>query len=357
MKILIDIGHPAHVHYFKNMIKIMKIKGHDFLIVARDKEVSHILLEKYDIDFKSRGKGKKSLLGKILYTLYADLKILNYAIAFKPDVLMSFGSPYVSHVSQLIGKPHIAMTDTEHASLGIIAFAPFTKTIITPNCFLKEFKNKQIRFKGYFELGYLSPKYFKPDPMIMKEMGIDNEKKSVLFRYVSWDASHDIGQSGITDDVKLEMIKLFENNGYNILISSEGKLLSDFKKYQIRISPDKIHDVLNAVNIFIGESGTMATEAAVLGTPSIYVNSLDAGVFRDEVKYKLLYSYRNTQGLIENVKQLLGDKDLENSHIVRRKKMLKDKIDVTEFLVWFIENYPKSVNVMKENPDYQLNFM
>ncbi len=30
-----------------------------------------------------------------------------------------------------------------------------------------------------------------------------------------------------------------------------------------------------------------------------------------------------------------------------------DKIDVTTFLVWFVENYPQSVKVMKENPDYQ----
>jgi len=36
--------------------------------------------------------------------------------------------------------------------------------------------------------------------------------------------------------------------------------------------------------------------------------------------------------------------------------MLKDKIDVTAFLVWFIENWPESFNIMKENPDYQYRF-
>lgn len=30
--------------------------------------------------------------------------------------------------------------------------------------------------------------------------------------------------------------------------------------------------------------------------------------------------------------------------------MLSDKIDVTAFMVWFIENYPKSAKIMKENP-------
>lgn len=30
--------------------------------------------------------------------------------------------------------------------------------------------------------------------------------------------------------------------------------------------------------------------------------------------------------------------------------MITDKIDVTAFKVWFIENYPVSLRIMKENP-------
>ena len=40
----------------------------------------------------------------------------------------------------------------------------------------------------------------------------------------------------------------------------------------------------------------------------------------------------------------------------RREKMLADKIDVTAFLVWFIDNYPGSVRTMKTNPEYQFTF-
>ena len=44
MKILIDINHPAHVHYFKNFIKIMEKKGHEFLIISRNKEINGLKL-------------------------------------------------------------------------------------------------------------------------------------------------------------------------------------------------------------------------------------------------------------------------------------------------------------------------
>ena len=57
MKILIDINHPAHVHYFRNIIKSMQTNGHEFHIIARDREVIFELLKAYDIEYTNRGKG------------------------------------------------------------------------------------------------------------------------------------------------------------------------------------------------------------------------------------------------------------------------------------------------------------
>jgi predicted glycosyltransferase len=44
MKVLIDIGHPAHVHFYKNTIKELEAKGHEVLVTARDKDVAINLL-------------------------------------------------------------------------------------------------------------------------------------------------------------------------------------------------------------------------------------------------------------------------------------------------------------------------
>ena len=106
MKILIDIGHPAHVHYFKNFIKIMESKGNQFLIISRNKEIEHYLLKQYDIPFIDRGKGQKRLIGKAVYYFKAVCLIYFKAIKFAPDIIMSSGSPYTAFVSKLICKPH-----------------------------------------------------------------------------------------------------------------------------------------------------------------------------------------------------------------------------------------------------------
>ena len=47
MKILFDLGHPAHVHYFKNLIKLLEKNGNKVLIIAREKDVTQNLLKHY----------------------------------------------------------------------------------------------------------------------------------------------------------------------------------------------------------------------------------------------------------------------------------------------------------------------
>ena len=58
----------------------------------------------------------------------------------------------------------------------------------------------------------------------------------------------------------------------------------------------------------------------------------------------------------EKAIELLNTPNLKSEFQKRRRKMLTDKIDVTAFMVWFIENYPKSFKIMKDNPEYQYKF-
>ena len=62
MKVLFDLGHPAHVHYFKNLIKLLKKHGHKVLVIARKKDVTQKLLKNYKIPYKSRGEVQKPLV-------------------------------------------------------------------------------------------------------------------------------------------------------------------------------------------------------------------------------------------------------------------------------------------------------
>ena len=70
-KIYIDINHPAHVHYFRNFIKIMEEKGHRFVVSNRDDKMINYLLDYYKISHYTRNKRRnnKSIWNVILNLL------------------------------------------------------------------------------------------------------------------------------------------------------------------------------------------------------------------------------------------------------------------------------------------------
>jgi predicted glycosyltransferase len=341
MKILIDIGHPAHVHYFHNFIEIMQNNNHNILVIARDKEVSQVLLKQYNIPYINRGKGGKGLFGKIVYLFKANYILLSESISFKPDVFLSFASPYAAQVSWILRKKHITFTDTEHAKLGNYAFMPFSSTIITPNSFHKDLGKKHIKFNGYMEQCYLAPKYFTA-ANVSNLLKIHENEKYIILRFVSWGASHDIGHSGLNDKVKVEIVNRLSKE-YKVFISSEEELPQKFLKYKLNIPPEKMHDVLANAHLFIGEGATMASECAILGTPAIYVNSLNAGTLISQEKNGNLFGFRNSDGVLEKAIEILNTPNLTEVFKTKQNKLLENTIDVTSFIVDFVENHNKAI--------------
>lgn len=356
MKILIDINHPAHVHLFKNFAWIMQKKGHEIIFTTIEKEVSLELLDCYGFKYFRLGSNQKGIIKKIITMFFYDMKLLKIGLKYNFDFYISHGSVYASIVSVLLRKPHFAFEDTEHAKLNNFISHLFSKTILTSKSYYNDLGKKHIKYNGYLELCYLHPNYFKLDSSILNILGVRKGEKYVVMRFVSWNASHDVGHSGLSLEMKRKAVNELSKYA-KVFISSEGELPEDLKKYQIKIPPEKMHDALAFAALFVGEGATMASECAVLGTPAIYINSLELGYCTEEEKYGLLCNFRDFNGVLEKALEILRIPNLKLEWQKRRQKMLSDKIDVTAFMVWFIENYPDSIKIMKEKPDYQLRFI
>ena len=52
MKIVVDINHPSHIHYYRNFINGMTERGHKILITASEKDITYNLLNSYGYDYK-----------------------------------------------------------------------------------------------------------------------------------------------------------------------------------------------------------------------------------------------------------------------------------------------------------------
>jgi len=271
MKILVGVMHPKHVYMFKNFIHEMIKRGHEVEIVAIEKDITGTLLKKFQLRFTHIGKNPSSLLGKILHIPLWTYRTFKFSMRFKPDLFIGQAFPHFAYVSVLLNKPYIIFEDTEIAQAVQAITFPFASSIVTPSCYKKNLGRKHILFEGYFELAYLHPNYFIPDATVLDDAGLTPDVPYIVMRFVSWQATHDVGQQGIRD--KIGLVRMLEQYR-RVLITSEGPLPEALEQYRIQVSPEKLHDLLYYANLYIGEGGTIATEAAVLGTPSIYVSSL-----------------------------------------------------------------------------------
>lgn len=359
MKILIDIGHPAHVHLFKNFAWQMQKKGHKILFTCRDKEFEIYLLKKYGFEYRSFGKKYSSKFGKILGLIEFDFKEFISGLKFKPDMFLSHGSMYAAHAAYILRKPHISLEDTFNQEQ-VRLYKPFTDVILTGDYSHPDLGEKETRYKGYHELAYLHPNYFSPDKTVLEELGVKENEKYVIIRFVSWQATHDAGHKGITFENKLKAVKEFEKYA-KVFISSESELPKELEAYRIKIEPHRMHDALAFASLLFGESTTMAEECAMLGVPACIIYKHKTYYTQHlENDYELLFNYTLEESdqlkAIEKGVELLNTPNLKEQWQEKRNKMLADKIDVTAFMVWFVENYPSSVQILKDNPEFQNNF-
>ncbi len=354
MRILIDIGHPAHVHVFKFLARELMNRGHEFHFTVRESENSGYLLEKFGYNFTSLGKKKKGSIKKLFGTIRFTLRICMVSRKFHPDMYLSHGSMYAGYAAFLFRKPHLALEDSgnlEQLRLSV----PVSDVIISPFILPVDFGHKHIRYDGYHEIMYLHPKYFTPDKDIFTYLKINSNEPYAILRFVSWSATHDRGQAGLSIDEKRKVINYLSQK-LKVFISNENDLDSEFESFKIDIPPEKMHDALSFASIYIGEGATMASEAGILGTPSFYVSTIPRCYNEDQERYGTVFNFKSFDGLIEKIDKILGTPDIKAEWIKKRNIILNEKIDVTAFLIWFVENWPESFRIMKENPRYQETF-
>jgi hypothetical protein len=337
MKILIDLTHPAHVHFFKYAARIWMAHGHDVKFVARDKEVTLQLMDAYGFSYRKLSTIRKGLLGLFIELIEHQSKLCSAIKDYKPDVILNIGGTFIVHVAKLLGIKTIVFTDTEHAKLSNSITFPFATWICTPDCYPDDLGKKQVRYQGYQELAYLHPYYFKPDPEVLKLIGLETDERFFILRFVSWGATHDVGQRGLSEDSRRTLINRISKFG-KVFITSEAGLPEDLSPYQIKISPEFMHDLLYYASLYIGEGATMASEAAILGTPSIYTSTIELGVINElKDKYHLVYQYDRNRKAIDKAIEIASGAETKSDYALNHQQMLADKIDVTKWVVEFVE--------------------
>ena len=116
-----------------------------------------------------------------------------------------------------------------------------------------------------------------------------------------------------------------------------------------------MHHALAGADLFVGEGATMASESAILGTPSVYINPLEAGSINELEKYGFIYHFRNADGVSQKIRELLETTLLKEKFIEKSKEIIRHKTDLTEFLFRLFINWPESLESLKKQYDINRN--
>lgn len=361
MKILIDIGHPAHVHLFRNLHNRLISGGHTVYVTVKNIPIALSLLESYKIKFANLGDKPTGFLNKIVRQFFFTKQIIRLVRQNKIDIGLGV-SVSIAQAGMLTPMKSIVFDDDDFKATPFYALAAHLPSnhVLTPDCVQTMNLKKIIPYAGYHELAYLHPNVFTPDPSVLNDLGVNQNERFFVLRFNAFKAHHDIGKEGLSLENKRELVTKLRQFG-KVFISGEQKLEKEFQQYQLPSSSEQIHSVLYYASMLISDSQTMTSEAAVLGTPALRMNSFVGKISyleEQEKKYALTYGFLpdNFVGLLAKIDELLAMPNLKPEWQLRREKMLGDKIDVTAFLTWFVENYPGSIGELKKDPDYTNRF-
>lgn len=337
MRVLFEITHPALVHLFRHAIAELTDRDHEVTITSREKGVTAQLLDAYDLPHRSLSTKGETALSLATEWARREVRIVSVARSVDPDVIVSQISPAAAHAAGVTRSACVLFADSEVEWLPIALTRPFADVICTPANFASDLGSSQRRYRGFHELAYLHPDRFEPDPDRLRRHGVNPSAPYSVVRFVSWSAHHDVGSDGFTRAGKRELVTTLADQG-DVYVTSEGRLPATLDPYRLPVPPEVVHDLLYYADVYVGDSQTMATEAAVLGTPSVRSNSFagegDMSNFVElESEYGLVRSTPEERAAIETAEELAADPGSDERWDRRRERLLADKIDVTDFVV------------------------
>jgi predicted glycosyltransferase len=343
LRVLVDIAHPAHIHFFKNIVSELEKRGHEILIVARQKDVTLLLLDHLGHEYETAGgQLSSSRRGQLVELIRRVHYICQVGRRFRPNLILT-RNPSGVQAARLLRT--VGIFDTDDGSAAGIHFAsaaPFATFITSPDCILEDYGSKHIKYPGYKQSTYLHPDVFTPDSTVLDELSLRENEPFYLLRFVSMTASHDKGEQGIGYDLKASIIQELQSHG-KVFISSEAPLPERWRDLYFPLPPHRMHDAIAFAALLVGDSQSMAAEAAMLGTPNIRMSSFVGRIsYLEELerRYQLTFGFypRQKDAFLNKMRSLVTDPQAREAAHQGRNLLLSEKKNIVHWYVNFIEN-------------------
>jgi hypothetical protein len=336
MRYLFFTNTPAHVHLYRHAATSLERQGHEILVLARDYGCTEDLLSYYGLPYQiygvcdtTKGSFFRSLPGH-----YAS--IFRKTLRYDPDLVFGIGG-YAAHAGAVARTPAVLIHDSEPTTLDHLVSRPFASMILTPHAFQKDLGEKHYRFTGFKETAYLHPDVYEPEGDVRAQLGVDASEPYAIVRLNAFGSHHDVGHGGFTADQRRTLIERLSEHT-TVFVSDEGGDLdlAGLDAQAFDVHPALMHDALAEATVVVADTQTVATEAALLGTPVIRSNSFvgddDMGNFIELEAQDLIRNLETFDSVLDTAVEFARDDDVGRRWERRRRAYLGDLVNLTELI-------------------------
>ncbi len=272
----VDLDNTPHVMFFEPIFKELERRGYRMLITARRAFQVCELADEKGIKYIEAGRhnGKNKLI-KFIGLYYRALQLLPIARKNKPALAISHGSRSQIIVCNLLGIPSVLIADYEFSKT-LPTMRPTWEFVpeVIPGDSLACAKEHIRTYPGIKEDVYVP--FFKPDPAIIHELGLQMEKVIVTVRPPATEAHYHNPEAEILFDRFME--RIHKTDMVQVILLPRNKKQEDeiaakhpdwFKGRKVIIPKRAINglDLIWHSDLVVSGGGTMNREAAALGVP------------------------------------------------------------------------------------------
>ncbi|WP_052360250.1 DUF354 domain-containing protein [Solidesulfovibrio alcoholivorans] len=330
MNILVDLGHPGHVHFFRHQIALWREKGHRVTLVSRDIPIVARLLAAYGLAATVVGTRRRGALGLGLELLERTAKLAPLLVRERIDVAAAIGGALTAPACRLAGRPCVVFDDTDTAGIENRISHPLAAVIATPAGYPRDLGSKQVRYDGLHELAYMHPARFTPDPAVAARYGFSPDAPYAVVRFSSWEAGHDLAARTASLAEKLALVAALQQKG-KVLVVPEGDPPRELAALTPAIAPEDFHHLLALARCCVTEGATTASEACIRGVPSLYLNPSRPFYIGELALTGLLAVGEPGKGLVAALEALCDRFPDPAPARAAAAKFVADRIDVAAF--------------------------
>ncbi|KDE59465.1 hypothetical protein EL22_21680 [Halostagnicola sp. A56] len=339
MRVLVFTNTPAHVHTYRNAIDRLVDRGHDVLVLAREYGCTTDLLDFFGITYGVYGSHEATAYSRLEFARELTGQLADIALEarrFDPDVLFGRG-PYAAFSGLVTSTPTVLLLDDEPGDFNHTVSRPFADAIITPHATRRDLGPNHYTFDGFKECAYLHPAVYEPIPDIRDRLGVADDERYAIVRFNAFDALHDVGAAGFSLTQRRDLLEALSEEA-TVFVSDEAGAM-DFRDLPAReydLHPALLHDAIREAHLLVADTGTIVTEAGLLGTPAIrYGGTEDRefGEFAALADVGLLEECDHYGRVRDRALEVLRDENARARHRERRDAYVSGLVDLTELIV------------------------